>query len=151
MSVRVEQVDAAVTRALRLAVLRNGDSGYSTAPGDTPGAVHLAARDGDEVVGAVVLLAEACPLWPDRPGLRLRGMAVAPARQGTGVGSLVLAAACARLDDEVLWCNARASARRFYERHGFVAEGEEFRTGDTGLPHFLMWWNPDGAPPRPSQ
>ena len=37
----------------------------------------------------------------------------------------------------MVWCNARTPARGFYERYGFVAEGEEFELPDIG-PHFRM-------------
>src|SRR3712207_9554278 len=35
------------------------------------------------------------------------------------------------------WCNGRTSARRFYERHGLRAVGDEFLSPDTG-PHYLF-------------
>jgi GNAT superfamily N-acetyltransferase len=66
-------------------------------------------------------------------------MAVEPARQGTGVGALVLAevvAAARAAGAPLLWANGRSSALGFYERLGWRVAGEEFSASDTGLPHF---------------
>lgn len=151
MSVRVVETGAEVTRALRNRVLRAANPDYDSAPGDAPGSRHLAAYDGSDVVGAVAMLAEPCPLWPDRAGYRLRGMAVAPDRQGQGIGTLVLDAAVGlAADTGLIWCNARTTARPFYQRHGFLAVGDAFVTPDSGIEHFLMYRNLTGDPPRPT-
>ncbi|GAB2456320.1 GNAT family N-acetyltransferase [Jatrophihabitans fulvus] len=137
----IVEATADQTRPLRLAVLRPGLPPDTPTLEDPPGAVHLAARDGGEVVGAAVLVVRPFARQPGRRGWQLRGMAVAPARQGTGVGAQVLAAAvrlAAGRGVEVLWCQARTSAVGFYERQGWRVEGEEF-TGAMGLPHVLMW------------
>ncbi|MGI8677186.1 MAG: GNAT family N-acetyltransferase [Jatrophihabitans sp.] len=135
--------DAATTAALRLAVLRTDATAGTSAPGDAGDAIHLAAFDGPVVVGAAALLARPFPLRPAvHNALQLRGMAVDPAHQGTGVGALVLARAldvARSRGDELLWCNARSTARGFYQRLGLGVEGEEFLSLQTGLPHFLMW------------
>jgi predicted GNAT family N-acyltransferase len=66
-------------------------------------------------------------------------MAVLPQARGTGVGSALLAAllqaARARGDREVA-LSAQTHAIPFYERFGFVAEGEEY--DDAGIPHRRM-------------
>ena len=62
-------------------------------------------------------------------------------RQGTGLGAMLLRDAidrCRSLGASVLWCNARDSAARFYERLGFVQEGDGFITTTTQLPHHVM-------------
>jgi predicted GNAT family N-acyltransferase len=66
-------------------------------------------------------------------------MAVLPQARGTGVGSALLAAllqaARARGDREVA-LSAQTHAIPFYERFGFVVEGEEY--DDAGIPHRRM-------------
>ena len=66
-------------------------------------------------------------------------MAVLRLARGTGVGSALLAAllqaARARGDREVA-LSAQTHAIPFYERFGFVAEGEEY--DDAGIPHRRM-------------
>lgn len=142
--IAVALADAATTRALRTAVLRAGMStGDRPAPGDAEDAIHLAAWDGAELVGAAVLLPRPLPPRPDVDhAVQLRGMAVAPGHRGTGIGALIVVRAlqiAAARGDELLWCNARSTARGFYERLGLRAEGEEFISTETGIPHFLMW------------
>ncbi len=66
-------------------------------------------------------------------------MAVVAALRGQGVGGAVLEALVAEagargLDHAVL--NAQTHALAFYQRHGFVAEGEEFM--EAGIPHRTM-------------
>jgi predicted GNAT family N-acyltransferase len=38
----------------------------------------------------------------------------------------------------MIWCNARLSAVRFYEKLGFETRGDEFDIPDVG-PHVVMW------------
>lgn len=66
-------------------------------------------------------------------------MAVAREWRGRGVGSAILEFLidCARRrGDQVLHLNAQAHAIGFYQRHGFVAHGDEFP--DAGIPHRQM-------------
>lgn len=141
--VGVAVADAATTRALRRAVLRPDHPAHAPMPGDSDDAIHLAAWDGTELVGAVALLPRPFPPRPEvSNALQLRGMAVAPDRRGAGIGALVFAAALGIADsrgDELIWCNARTSAVGFYERLGLRTEGAEFTFSETGIAHYLMW------------
>jgi GNAT superfamily N-acetyltransferase len=141
----VGRVPVADTYPLRRAVLRPGlplSSVHLAADADTATAA-IAARTADgEVVGAAVVMPAPCPWMPERPGAwRLRGMATAEGRRGAGVGARVLQAAVdhvAAAGGTLVWCNARVPARRFYERAGFAAHGEEWVDPDIG-PHVAMW------------
>ncbi len=141
--IRVAVVDSATTAALRLAVLRTNATAVTPVPGDAEDAIHLAALDGPLVAGAAALLPRAFPLRPTASNvLQLRGMAVDAVYQGTGVGALIFAGALGvarSRGDDIIWCNARSTARGFYERLGLHAEGAEFLSTETSLPHFLMW------------
>jgi GNAT superfamily N-acetyltransferase len=78
-------------------------------------------------------------------GLQLRGMATDAQYQRGGVGRAVLTLVH-QYAQEVgypLWCNARVSAMGFYEKLGWVAEGEEFDVPDVG-PHYIMRSSPYG-------
>jgi GNAT superfamily N-acetyltransferase len=137
VTVVVEQVDVEQVRQLRHEVLRGPTFAWSESvyPADDDAAtIHLAARDRDRVVGCATWFPE--PLESE-PAWRLRGMAVAPDRQGTGVGTLIMAASFERLaalDADLLWCNARMSALPFYEAHGFRRVGGTFPSVG-GIPH----------------
>jgi ribosomal protein S18 acetylase RimI-like enzyme len=88
----------------------------------------LVAVDGSELVGSLVL-GSWLPLASSRHLLEIKGLSVDPARQGEGIGTLLLDAAVARaratgrrrLLLRVLSTNP--GARRLYERHGFTVEG----------------------------
>ncbi|MFN7133230.1 MAG: GNAT family N-acetyltransferase, partial [Myxococcales bacterium] len=80
--------------------------------------LHLVALDGDAVVGCVLF-------HPQSPtGGRLFQMAVAPERQGTGLGARLVKALEAELVQrgftEVV-LHARAQVTGFYERLGYAA------------------------------
>ena len=71
---------------------------------------------------------------------RIGRMAVLRPWRGKGAGGALLAellkmAQAAGLNDLVL--HAQTHAMGFYEKHGFVAEGEEFM--EAGIPHFAMF------------
>ncbi|MFA4987168.1 MAG: GNAT family N-acetyltransferase [Candidatus Brocadiia bacterium] len=75
------------------------------------------------------------------PGWQLRGMATDPTLQGKGIGSQLLKliedSARAENPKGVLWCNAQLPAARFYEKHGWRPESEEFVIDGVG-PHRRM-------------
>lgn len=139
---RVVEIDAAATHDLRRRLLRESraDAEVSFAEDHLPGTFHLGVVDGS---GAVVAVATFFPRsTPHRPGARavqLRGMAVEPGQQGSGVGRLLVEAAVARLrEDEVhvLWAYGRDTALGFYERLGWEVVGEGFVT--QGVPHHTV-------------
>jgi len=135
----VEQVLAPVTYPLRREVLRPhlsaADPWNAVAfPGDDAAtAAHFAAYalpgapDAGLVVGVGAVLTE--PTQDGREAWRLRGMAVAPAWRGAGVGAALtrrLVEHVARLappEGALLWCLAREVAVAFYERSGFAPDG----------------------------
>lgn len=136
--IRVATVDLEKVRPLRHLVLRPNQPFESTRYKEDDGSLHFAALDGDRVIGIVSLHPQT---W------RFRGMAVHPDHQSRGVGGLLLQTmltyAWSRGARRV-WCNARCTARRFYERQGFVAEGEEFDEPGIG-PHVVMAITPATA------
>jgi len=100
-------------------------------PGDDhPDALHLGATVDGVLIGVVSIFPEAGPSGIPLPSYRLRGMSVAPAWQGQGIGRLLLQGVDAWLDERhfpgVLWCNARTTAGQFYARMGWELVGEPF-------------------------
>ena len=129
--------------ALRQAVLRPGlPREASIYDVDTlPATRHLVAIDAAaRVVGCATIFPEP---FEGRADLawRLRGMAVAPERRGSGVGRKLLMAIDemmrARTPVPLLWCNARVTAIGFYQRCGWTVVSGEFDVPGIG-PHVNM-------------
>ena len=95
-------------------------------------ATHFLLRDGDTPLATARLL--------DKHGLAKIGrVAVLQEARGCGLGLLLMRAVLEEarrqgFTEAVL--DSQTYAIPFYERLGFVAEGEEF--DDAGIPHYLM-------------
>ena len=89
-----------------------------------PHDVTLTAELDDEVVGLAVLRPSRDDDVPE--AAELLALYIDPVRRSGGVGTALMTAGFARMPHEVqtLWTlEGNAAARRFYERHGFVADG----------------------------
>lgn len=109
--------------------------------GDTsPATRHWSAVQADRTVGVASVMQARHPDRPDGPRWQLRGMAIDPSLQGSGVGRAVLDAVHADVG-EPMWCNARAGVAGFYARAGWIREGVPFDLPGVG-PHVRMTWTP---------
>ena len=145
MSISIRRVAVEEIFPLRHAVLRPGRPVSYSVYSQDEGAIHVGAFDDGMLVGCATVFPDP---WPGSAGepaspkaWRLRGMAVDPSQQGSGVGRLVLDEAVAAAREggaPLLWANARTAALGFYERMGWRVVGEEFIAGDSGLPHKPM-------------
>lgn len=141
--VAVRPITAAATWPLRLSVLRPGrPAAAAQFPGDDLSSTkHFGAFQGDELVGIASLFPAEMPEHPGVSAWQLRGMATAPSVRGAGFGRALLAACVAFASasgKQLIWCNARTSAIKFYRKLGWEILGEEFDVPDVG-PHFHMW------------
>jgi len=94
---------------------------------------HLAALDGDRVVGTLLLRAV------DADTARIMRMAVLPESQGRATGRALVARAEALARERGfrrLMMHARSSAIGFYEKCGYSIVGDEFL--EQGIPHVRM-------------
>jgi len=109
---------------------------------DDPNSWHLGAFVGGTLMGVLSLDPDVpTPHRPGRRAAQFRAVAVDLASQRQGIGRLLMAEAIAearRRGMEVLWAKGRDSAWPFYQRLGFQAVGEQFRTRATGLPHHMI-------------
>lgn len=139
---QIEAVAAEIVRPLRAEVLRPGQPAEQLVyEGDERSASrHWAASIDGRVVSVASVLREGHPREP-RPGdWRLRGMASSADVRGQGLGSELLTRCVTYAREQNgarLWCNARIRAVGFYERAGFLVEGELFEIRSIG-PHHLM-------------
>ncbi len=143
MFLQVREVTAPQTLPLRTQVLRPGfapDEKWFMG-GMPPNARHFAAFDGEAIVGVGFVVPVAAPFDDSAKAWMLRGMAVAPDRQGQGIGRAVVEAIVAearREGVEIVWFNARRVAVEFYRKLGFETWGEEFEIEGIG-PHTVMF------------
>jgi GNAT superfamily N-acetyltransferase len=139
MTVVVRRATAAEIMPLRHVVLRPGYPPEASHYAEDGVGVHFGGWDGETLIACATVFADPWPGPPAEPDAwRLRGMAVDPGRQGTGVGARVLAEAVAAAKTAgapVIWANARSAALGFYLRYGWQVAGEEFLATDTRLPH----------------
>ena len=96
----------------------------------------IALGEDDALLGTARLLPA-----PGDASRQIRQVVVAPSAHGRGVGRALIASlegiAIAENAEE-LYLHARQSAIGFYERLGYVIEGDEFISELTGIPHRTM-------------
>ena len=140
LQIEVREIPLAETRTLRQEVLRPRASLAELASHEPAGSVAFGAFEGDELVavGLVGRDGDGPDDW------RVRGMATRPHARGRGAGTAVLQALVQHAvahGARRVWCNARTSARRLYERAGFAVASDEFEPPDIG-PHYRMELRP---------
>jgi GNAT superfamily N-acetyltransferase len=139
VSIEIRQATAAEVRRLRRDVLRPSGT-LDPPPYDLmPETKHVAAIDGDRVVGCVTVFP--APFVDEPLGWQLRGMAVDPAYQGKGIGRRVLEAAvevARSIGVPLLWANGRLNVMAFYEAAGWTSIGGIFPYGPANLEHMVI-------------
>ncbi len=140
----VKIIPAELTLELRSRILRKGLAPeFCVFPTDhLPNAFHL----GYEADGEIVTVASYFPMnykSREEPGFQLRGMATDTSFLGKGFGKQVVEFSINHIRNtnaQYLWCNARTSAVKFYEKLGFVTCSEEFEIPRVGT-HYEMIFN----------
>lgn len=117
---------------------------------DEPGTLHVGAYQQAVLVGCATLMVEEGPMRPGVHALRLRGMAVDGQCHRQGIGRELLTFAVAHATHahpthQLVWFNARHSARDFYQSMGFERWGEDFDLPPIGM-HTIMWKLVTGHP-----
>ena len=140
---RIQFIKARDTWPLRHRVLRPhqtlDDCDY---PNDrNPDSFHLGAMEDQALIGIASFYREKNPALDDWIQWRLRGMAVEEMFRGNGVGTRMIAFAVDELRmkrGDVLWCQARETAREFYLNLGFSIQGQPFIIDGIGLHHIMF-------------
>lgn len=102
--------------------------------------IHFAAKINDKVVACASVYKESHPDFSLRQSWRIRGMAVLENLQGQNIGTQLLETCinhAIKMKGDVIWCNARDDAVKFYHHGGFKVIGDEFELPNIG-PHFLL-------------
>jgi len=129
---------------LRHRILRAGlPKDSANFPGDEiPSTWHLAVFDLPlNNATAITCASFMLNSYQEQPAWQLRGMATDNAYQGKGLGGELLRCGetliAADSNVRLFWCNARVPAIRFYEKHGWKIDSEEFAIPTAG-PHRKM-------------
>ncbi len=144
MLVEVKQINSKDTYQIRQMVLRpKGSIKDCHFLGDNDELTfHLGAFIEKKLVSIASFYFEKTDLLPAHENqFRLRGMATVEEYRGHGFSSKLLQTAFKNIKQNsctVLWCNARVSARGFYEKVGFNTIGEVFEIPEIG-PHIVMF------------
>jgi predicted GNAT family N-acyltransferase len=142
-AIEIRPIRTAETYDLRHRILRPHQPLSACAyPCDTaPGALHIGSFLNEQLIGIGSILPDPRENTPLPTSWRIRGMAVQEDARGTGTGGKILQAlidyACTQPLPAEIWCNGRANVKGFYERFGFVQEGDLFDLPDIG-PHVLL-------------
>jgi GNAT superfamily N-acetyltransferase len=144
LHVDIKGIEAYETFLMRRNILRPGMELEDVEfPGDDhPDTLHAGAFVGRALVG-VASVYRVPPPWDheDEEAWQVRGMATLEELRGRGIGRWLVALCMQHAYERaghMIWCNARLSAVRFYEKLGFETRGDEFDIPDVG-PHVVMW------------
>lgn len=139
---KVQIIETEQTYPLRHLVLRpgrpietcyfDGDQDFDT--------VHIGLYEKDEIQCIVSFRKKSHEYFSEDNQYQLRGMATHPEKRGQGLGKLIIEEGLKLFKHDLIWCNARISARGFYEKFGFKSHGEVFEIPDVG-PHIIMSFN----------
>ena len=102
---------------------------------------HFGLFKDDRLQGIISVFETSNPLFTETRQKQIRGMAVLEHNQGKGYGKqLVLYCEKVLLDSdcELIWFNARENANGFYQKLGYVIQGEPFNIKGIGI-HYVMW------------
>ncbi|UGU15526.1 GNAT family N-acetyltransferase [Sinomicrobium kalidii] len=107
---------------------------------DAPTTFHIGVYIEGKLAGVVTILENAHSRFDEERQFQLRGMAVLEEFQKQGLGQVLVREAekeVERRGGYFMWMNARKVAVRFYEKLGYIIDGDEFIIETVG-PHYVM-------------
>jgi predicted GNAT family N-acyltransferase len=138
---KVQIITAQQTYPLRHEILRPGlERKTCFFEGDhLKSTIHFGLFKDDHLLSVVTYVKNKHSLFDDPSQYQLRGMATASLHQGKGLGSHLLKESLGHFqkNSPKIWCNARLVAVKFYQRHGFQINSQQFEIPGVG-PHFVM-------------
>lgn len=141
---QIRRISARDTLYIRSKLLRNGaPASECIFEGDNDDQTfHLGAFIDGKLASVVSFFYRDNPDLPGENQYQLRGMATLDSYQGQGISSKLLKIGLPMAKQnqcEVVWCNARESAKGFYSKLGFKESGKKFDIEKIGT-HELMFY-----------
>ena len=139
--IEIRKISAPETYEIRKDVLRENIQLTEKMDGDfDKDTIHLGVFINNKLGCVATFMQHNCEHF-DGSHYRLRGMATSRKQQYKGLGKNILVEAERILlakGVDVLWCNARVFALKFYENSGYKIIGKQFNVHLVG-PHFVMY------------
>jgi len=140
---KIKKIQAKDTYAVRHPVLRGGKPITSCVyNGDNlKTTIHLGLFLGEKLVGICSFFEIANPNILESSQYQLRGMAVLKVFQKKGLGVTLLKYGEDFLKNKginIIWCNARKTALKFYKNNNYQIIGEPFKIEGIGL-HYIIY------------
>ncbi|PUA27085.1 MAG: GNAT family N-acetyltransferase [Cellvibrio sp. 79] len=101
-------------------------------------AIHFLVQDEHQSIGCARLLIDELNY---QKHFHIGRVAILKPFRGAGIGQLLMKfvlSYCAKRAPYPVYLHAQIERRAFYERLGFIAQGDEFM--DAGIPHITMYW-----------
>ncbi|MCH2533432.1 MAG: GNAT family N-acetyltransferase [Bdellovibrionales bacterium] len=140
----IKQITAEQTYALRQKVLRKGKalSACKFEFDFSESTLHYGLFKDDEIVAILSVFESTNSLFASQHQLQLRGMAIDEKHQGHGYGKTLIHRVLEDLKTQkpkaqLIWCNARKLAFRFYQKQGFEFNSDDFEIEEIGT-HRVM-------------
>lgn len=138
----IKKISAGETRNLRQLTLRQHQPAEELVyPGDdSKETVHFGLFCEDELAGIASIYKDNMKGNDEPESWRLRGMATSEKFRGKGFGKELMETCLNHIKEhggKLLWCNARTTAEKFYEKFGMKRKGDVFYPEDLG-PHVVM-------------
>ncbi len=139
----IKEISALETYDIRHKILRPHQD-FNNCKYDTDnlqGSFHIGGFAFGKLVSIVSFCNEKCEDFDEKNQFRLRAMATIEEFRGKGIGRLVVAYGekilCER-DINLVWCKARVSAMKYYEKLGYKVFGNPYDYPGIGL-HINMY------------
>jgi ribosomal protein S18 acetylase RimI-like enzyme len=142
-TITIKQISSRETFPVRHPVLRLGKPIETCifAGDDDVTTVHFGVYENDVLAGVLSVFEVLHPDFTEERQFQLRGMAILPSYQKTGLGEQLLTAAenyIRQQDGKLIWFNAREIAVGFYKKAGYKIKNGPFPVQDIG-PHYVMY------------
>lgn len=142
MNFNIKQIPSEETYIVRHPILRAGHPIESCIfDGDNlQTTFHFGVFSKEKLLGVCSFFKKNNPLFSENSQYQLRGMAIVESYQKQGLGQLLLKHAENILKTkhaDLVWCNARETATRFYIKNGYEIIGEPFNIEAVGI-HYVM-------------
>lgn len=139
----IKEIDIKFVYPIRNLVLRKGKPIESCHFNDDKKETtkHFGIEIENKIIAVVSLFEQKNNLFNKKKQFQIRGMAVLEEYQQKGLGKILIEkieAYCSELKADIIWFNARESAKPFYQKLNYIIYGKPFEIENIGI-HYIMF------------